>query len=63
MIQVKVGKKSMENEKVFENIETVVDYIVDQMPHKYNNIRNMYIKTTMGKPVKVDEEFLDNVGE
>jgi len=63
MIQVKVGKKSMENDKVFENIETVVDYIVDQMPHKYNNIRNMYIKTTMGKPVKVDEEFLENVGE
>ncbi|TXT64937.1 MAG: 50S ribosomal protein L1 [Promethearchaeota archaeon] len=63
MVQVKVGKKSMEMKEIFENIETVVDYIVDQMPHKYNNIRNMYIKTTMGKPVKVDEEFLEEKGE
>lgn len=63
IVQVKVGKKSMEMEKIFENIETVVNYIVDQMPHKYNNIRNMYIKTTMGKSVKVDEGFLEQVGE
>ncbi|MBD3196109.1 MAG: 50S ribosomal protein L1 [Candidatus Lokiarchaeota archaeon] len=62
IVQVKVGKKSMEMKKVLENIETVVDFVVDQMPHKYNNIRSMYIKTTMGKPVKVDEDFLKNVG-
>jgi large subunit ribosomal protein L1 len=63
IVQVKVGKKSMEMEKLFENIQTIVDFVVDQMPHKYNNIRSIYIKTTMGRPVKVEEEFLEEVGE
>jgi large subunit ribosomal protein L1 len=63
IVQVKVGKKSMDMEKVFENIKTVVDYIVDQMPHKYNNIQSIYIKTTMGSPVKVEEDFLETIGE
>jgi large subunit ribosomal protein L1 len=63
IVQVKVGKKSMEMDKLFENIQTIVDYVVDQMPHKYNNIRSIYIKTTMGKPVKVEEDFLEDIGE
>ena len=60
-VQVKIGKKSMEQEKLFENLKTVVDYIADQMPHKYNNIKSMYLKTTMGRLVKIDEEFLKGV--
>ncbi|TFG12526.1 MAG: 50S ribosomal protein L1 [Promethearchaeota archaeon] len=60
IIQVKVGKKSMDKQKVFENVKTVVNYVADQMPHKYNNLKSMYLKTTMGKPVKVDEEFLES---
>jgi len=60
IIQVKVGKKSMDKQKVFENVKTVVNYVADQMPHKYNNLKSMYLKTTMGKPVKVDEDFLES---
>ncbi|MBY9019329.1 MAG: hypothetical protein KGD66_10920 [Candidatus Lokiarchaeota archaeon] len=60
-VQVKIGKRSMEQEKLFENLKTVVDYIADQMPHKYNNIKSMYLKTTMGRPVKIDEQFLKGV--
>jgi large subunit ribosomal protein L10Ae len=52
----------MEEEKLFENMETIVDFIVSQMPHRYNNIKSMYVKSTMGKPVKIDDEFLDEVG-
>ncbi|MHA1194667.1 MAG: 50S ribosomal protein L1 [Promethearchaeota archaeon] len=61
LVQVKVGKKSMDKEKIFENIKAVVNYIADQMPHKFNNIRSMFLKTTMGKPVKVDEQFLKTI--
>ncbi|MHA1193497.1 MAG: hypothetical protein ACTSP9_14625, partial [Promethearchaeota archaeon] len=61
IVQVKIGKKSMEQEKLFENLKTVVNYIADQMPHKYNNIKSMYLKTTMGRPVKIDEQFLKSV--
>ncbi|MFW9937887.1 MAG: hypothetical protein ACFFA8_06475 [Promethearchaeota archaeon] len=60
-VQVKVGKKSMENEKIFENTKAVVDYIADQMPHKYNNIKSMFLKTTMGHPIKVDEQYLKSI--
>ena len=62
VVQTKVGKKSMDSEKVFENMKTIVDYIVDLMPHKTNNIRSMFIKTTMGKPIKMDEDYLKSIG-
>ena len=62
IVQVKVGKKSMETDNVYENIKTIVDYIAGLMPHKYNNFKSMFIKTTMGKSVKIDEEFLKNIG-
>ncbi|MFX0059718.1 MAG: hypothetical protein ACFE85_12330 [Candidatus Hodarchaeota archaeon] len=60
-IQVKVGKKSMEKDKIFENTKAVVNYIADQMPHKYNNIKSMFLKTTMGRPIKVDEQYLKSI--
>jgi len=61
LIQVRIGKKSMEEDRVFENLKAVVDYIADQMPHKYNNIKSMFLKTTMGHPIKVDEQFLKSI--
>ena len=61
LIQVKIGKKSMEKDRVFENLKTVVDYVADQMPHRYNNIKSMFLKTTMGHPIKIDEQFLKNI--
>ena len=61
LIQVKIGKKSMEEDRVFENLKAVVDYIADQMPHKYNNIKSMFLKTTMGHPIKIDEQFLKSI--
>jgi len=61
LIQVKIGKKSMEKDRVFENLKTVVDYIADQMPHRYNNIKSMFLKTTMGHPIKIDENFLKSI--
>ena len=61
IIQVKIGKKSMEKEQVFENMKAIVDYIADQMPHKYNNIKSMFLKTTMGHPIKIDEQYLKSI--
>ncbi|MFW9987073.1 MAG: hypothetical protein ACFFC3_00255 [Candidatus Odinarchaeota archaeon] len=61
IIFVKIGKKSMEQEKLYENMKTIIDFIADQMPHKFNNFKSMYLKSTMGKPVKVQEEFLKSI--
>jgi len=54
VLQVKIGKKSMEMDKILGNMKVIVDYVADQMPHKYNNFRSMFIKTTMGRPVRVE---------
>ncbi|MFX1409000.1 MAG: hypothetical protein ACFFA6_01500 [Promethearchaeota archaeon] len=62
IIQVKVGKKSMDSDKLFENMKAVVDYVVDLMPHKFNNIRSIFLKTTMGHPIRVDNDYLTNLG-
>ncbi|MFW9878378.1 MAG: hypothetical protein ACFFG0_35295 [Candidatus Thorarchaeota archaeon] len=61
IIFVKLGKKSMEFDKLFENMKTVINFIGDQMPHKFNNFKSMFLKSTMGKPVKVNENFLKNI--
>jgi large subunit ribosomal protein L1 len=62
IIFTKIGKKSMGKEKLYENMKIVINFIADQMPHKFNNFKSMYLKSTMGKPVKVTEEFLKNIG-
>ncbi|MFX0143503.1 MAG: hypothetical protein ACFE9C_05445 [Candidatus Hodarchaeota archaeon] len=61
IIFAKIGKKSMSKEKLFENMKTVVNFIADQMPHKFNNFKSMYLKSTMGSPVKITEEFLKTI--
>lgn len=55
LIQLPVGKKSMGAEKILENIASVVNHVVEGLPNKLNNVRSIYIKSTMGKPVKVNE--------
>ncbi len=53
LIQTKVGKKSMDKDKLFENLKAVVEHIASLLPHKMNNFRSIYLKTTMGPAVKV----------
>ncbi len=62
IVQVKVGKKSMEADNVYENIKTIVDYIAGLMPHKFNNFKSMYVKTTMGPSIKIDSDYLATLG-
>jgi large subunit ribosomal protein L1 len=62
IIQMKVGKKSMSSNKILENMKAAVDFILDFLPHKYNNIKSIIIKTTMGKSIKVDNDYLTNLG-
>lgn len=53
LIQLKVGKKSMDKDKIIENILSVIKHIADQLPNKWNGVKSIYIKTSMGKPVKL----------
>ncbi|MFW9999413.1 MAG: hypothetical protein ACFE9Q_13985 [Candidatus Hodarchaeota archaeon] len=61
IIFTKIGKKSMDQQKLYENLKTVINFIADQMPHKFNNFKSMYLKSTMGKPIKITEDFLKSI--
>ena len=55
IIQTIFGKKSLDFDKNFENLIAVINFIESKLPNGNNNIESIYLKTTMGKPVKVKE--------
>jgi large subunit ribosomal protein L1 len=52
-IKVGVGKVSLKDEDLVGNIDAVYRRVVEQLPKGKDNIRNIKIKFTMGKPVTV----------
>ncbi len=50
---VPVGTRDMDPADLAENINAVVKRIVGKLEKGYGNIDSIYIKTTMGKPVKL----------
>ncbi|OYT42704.1 MAG: 50S ribosomal protein L1 [Candidatus Aenigmarchaeota archaeon ex4484_224] len=53
VIQCLVGKENMEDEKIARNIEEVLKFVISKLPKERANIKNVLIKFTMSKPVKV----------
>lgn len=52
--KVVVGKQSMDDEKIAENIKAVYNALVNALPKKKENVKNVMIKLTMSKPLKVE---------
>ncbi|MHA1721402.1 MAG: 50S ribosomal protein L1 [Promethearchaeota archaeon] len=55
IIQLKFGKKSQDFKTLKENLDSVLNFIKNALPNGNNNIRSIYIKTSMGKAVKVED--------
>ena len=53
-IKVPVAKESMKDEQIVENIKAVYSAIVNALPTKKENVRNVMLKLTMTKPIKVE---------
>ena len=53
-IKVSIGKQSMDTEKIMQNALTVYKKVLDTLPRKIDNVKNVKIKFTMSKPVKVE---------
>mgnify|MGYP001579345790 FL=1 len=53
-IKIGIAKESLTDEQIVENALIVYRKIVDSLPKKIDNIRNVKIKFTMGKPVNVE---------
>ena len=52
-IQVIIGTQDMSDEDLAENIETVLTVLDRQLDKGRNQIKSMFIKTTMGPVVRV----------
>ncbi|MEM0231422.1 MAG: 50S ribosomal protein L1 [Candidatus Woesearchaeota archaeon] len=53
MVQCKVGTEEMKDEEIAENIIVVFNNLLHALPNERNNIKSVIVKTTMGKPVKI----------
>lgn len=53
-IKVLVAKESLKDNEILENLMAVYNKILENLPKKAENIRNIKIKLTMGAPITVE---------
>lgn len=51
-----IGTEDMDSKLLAENAEVVISRIVEKLEKRFKNIASIYVKTTMGEPVKVEIE-------
>ena len=54
-VQSIIGTEEMTTDDLLANATSVLDSIKNKLPNREGNIKSLYVKTTMGKAVKVDE--------
>ena len=52
-LHAKVGIRGMDEEKLAENINAVISFLEEKLERGPNNIKSIYVKTTMGSPIEV----------
>jgi large subunit ribosomal protein L1 len=53
-LQFRIGKENMDPKEIAENFEHAINVIKEKLPKKEKNLKNAYVKLTMGKPCKVE---------
>lgn len=53
-IKLTVGKEGMKNEQIAENTKAIFNGLVHSLPAKKENVKNIVIKTTMGRPHRIE---------
>lgn len=53
-IKLIIGKAAMKDEDIIANINAVYSTLVNALPTKIENVKNVMVKFTMGKPIKVE---------
>jgi large subunit ribosomal protein L1 len=54
VIQCSVGNEKMKEEDIAENIESVLKFLETKLPKGKHNIKEILLKLTMGKPIRVE---------
>ncbi|HPD81525.1 MAG TPA: hypothetical protein PK357_00300 [Candidatus Pacearchaeota archaeon] len=52
-VKIPIGKQSMKDEDIIENIMSVYNLLLKNLPRNKENIKNVEIKLTMTKPYKI----------
>lgn len=53
LIQCAIGTEDMSTNEVSENAMTIYDALLQVLPNEKDNVKDTYIKLTMGKPIKL----------
>ncbi|MHA1231905.1 MAG: 50S ribosomal protein L1 [Candidatus Helarchaeota archaeon] len=53
-INCPVGNENMSDDEIVDNIAAVINYLENNLEKGLRNIKSIYVKTTMGKPVKIE---------
>ncbi len=49
-----VGSEDMSDEEIAENVKTIIDFMISELPKGPRQIKSVTLKTTMGKPVSFE---------
>ncbi|KAL0436298.1 UNVERIFIED_CONTAM: 60S ribosomal protein L10a-1 [Sesamum radiatum] len=50
---VAVGNLDMEEKQIFQNVQMSVNFLVSLLKKNWQNVRCLYLKSTMGKPQRI----------
>ena len=53
-LKFSIGKEDMKDEDIAENVLTAYNAVLNALPRKKENLKNVMIKLTMGKPKKIE---------
>ncbi len=53
IIQLIIGNEEMKDEEIADNAYNVYEQLAHHLPNEKHNIKSMFVKLTMGKPIKV----------
>jgi large subunit ribosomal protein L1 len=53
VLQCRIGTEDMSDDKLAENIQTVISRIEEKLERGFKNISEILVKATMSKPVKI----------
>lgn len=56
VVQAVVGKETMKDEEIAANMVAIYDIVMNSLPQKKQNIKNAYVKLSMGPTIKVGEQ-------
>jgi large subunit ribosomal protein L1 len=54
IVQVAIGREDMSDEQLADNLYTVYDQLIHHLPKERNNLKSLFIKTTMSPAKKVE---------